>query len=143
MNLITRYFVVLGATKTRDDCNGTKGPVQDLVTVTNVPCVGELGFTPSQESGHIQSLLRAVSWSGRFDDPLVVLGLVSLVIVETSARFGVECLCTSRELAVGASRCPVDGESWHGSDRDPPVSHLRHGFLSLDQLKESKGAGNH
>lgn len=44
----------------RDGCKGTvpEVPVHDVGVVASVPVDDKLGFTPSQESGFLQSLLR-------------------------------------------------------------------------------------
>lgn len=48
--------------------------IQDLVVVTSQPLFDELGFTRNQENRVPQSLLGAVPWSARLNDPLIVIG---------------------------------------------------------------------
>lgn len=58
--------------------SATRGPVQGLVVEASLLLDCELGFTPGQENGLLQSPLGASSWSSRLDSPLVVPGLAGL-----------------------------------------------------------------
>lgn len=73
-----------------------------LVVVT--VCSVELGKRAAPD------FLGAAPGLGRLDDHFVILGVMDLALLESSAGFDIKCLWVSKQLAVEADGYSVDGD---------------------------------